>query len=312
MGWRDLLDTGEERTTLPWVGGRSLHGSRVWDIKGPLPPEHGWYSFAIQGRRATDPTPADQDPEVLKFDQAVGYLVGDRIVPDGVRCDPDPDKIVAFSEKVYLIEPGLDRFARVRAGRVFGEGPLIYFNMEFPLGPEGEVQEAYEDRKASVADIKGVTPALDAAFRMESHHRAQAEARRAELERLRQEEEARRAQEERRRRLVERLGDGAGRREMAQVDFGEAARAALAVGGAELLDHRPNGRRRNEHIIRYRLDRQRFECVCDANLHIIDSGICLTDHHTNEKGDTYFTLESLPAVIRQAIREHKLVVYRHV
>jgi hypothetical protein len=242
----------------------------------------------------------------------VGYLVGDRVVPDGVRCDPDPAKIVSFSEKVYLIEPGLDRFARVRAGRVFGEGPLVYHSLEFPIGPEVEVQEAFEDKKDSVAGIKGVTPGLDAAFRLETFQRLQAEARRAELERLRREEEERRAREEQRRRLVERLGDGAARRELAQVDFAEAARAALAVGGAELLDHRPNGRRRNEHVIRYRLDRQRFECVCDTNLRIIDSGICLTDHYTNEKGDTYFTLESLPAVIRQAIREHKLVVYRHV
>jgi hypothetical protein len=37
----------------------------------------------------------------------------------------------------------------------------------------------------------------------------------------------------------------------------------------------------------------------------------LTDHRTGEKGDTLFTLESLPAVVRQAIKEHKLVVYRH-
>ena len=47
-------------------------------------------------------------------------------------------------------------------------------------------------------------------------------------------------------------------------------------------------------------------------MRIIDSGICLQDHNTGEKGDTYFTLESLPAVIRQADREGKLVVYRHV
>jgi hypothetical protein len=310
MGWRDLLEIGDERATLPWVGGRSLQGPRVWTIDGRLPPEHGWYSFALKGRKAFDPRPADPDPEVLEFDQVTGYLVGDHVVPDGVRCDPDPAKILAFSEKVYLLEP-LDRFARVRAGRVFGEGPLIYYDLEFPVGPEEAVLAAYEDRKGSVTDIKEVTPALDAAFRMETFQRLQAEARRAELERLRRLEEERRAREERRRRLVERLGDGEGRREMAAVDFEEAARAALVVGGAELLDHRPH-RVRGEHIVRYRLDRQRFECVCDSRLRIIDSGICLTDHRTNEKGDTYFTLESLPGVVRQAIREHKLVVYRHV
>ncbi len=311
MGWRDLLKDTPEWVVLPWLGGRSLHGPCVWKIEGRLPPEHGWYRFEVKGRKAFDPQPAESDPEILEDGQIIGYLVGDHVVPDGVRCDPDPAKITGYAEKVYLLEPGLDRFARVRAGRVFGEGPLVYYDLEFPIGPEDAVLAAYEDRKESVADIKEVTPALDAAFRMETHQRAQAEARRAELERLRRLEEERRAREERRRRLVERLGDGAGRREMAQVDFGEAARAALVVGGAELLDHRPH-RVRGEHVVRYRLDRQRFECVCDDRLRIIDSGICLTDHRTNEKGDTYFTLESLPGVVRQAIREHRLVVYRHV
>lgn len=310
MGWKDLLEAEDERVVLPWTGGRSLHGPRTWTIKGRLPPEHGWYNFGIRGRRAFDPRPADPDPELLEK-QLVGYLVGDHMVPDGIRINPDPAQIVNYAEKVYLLEPGLDRFARVRAGRVYGEGPLIYFDLEFPIGPEEAVVAMYEDRQDSVADIKEVTPALDAAFRMEVYQRAQAEARRVELERLRREEEAQRAREERRKRLVERLGDGAGRRDMVQEDFGEAARAALAVGGAELLDHRAH-RKRGEHVVRYRLDRQRFECVCDNRLRIIDSGICLTDHRTNEKGDTYFTLESLPAVIRQAIREGKLVVYRHV
>jgi class 3 adenylate cyclase len=88
-------------------------------------------------------------------------------------------------------------------------------------------------------------------------------------------------------------------------------RAALAVGGAKLLDVR-NSHVRGEHIVRYRLDRRRFECVCDERLHIIDSGICLRDEHTGEQGDRRFTLESLPAVVRQAEREGRLVIFRHV
>ena len=46
-------------------------------------------------------------------------------------------------------------------------------------------------------------------------------------------------------------------------------------------------------------------------LRIVDAGICLEDHATGEKGDTYFTLESPPGVVRQAIREGQLVVWRH-
>jgi len=310
MGWKDLLDAEDERVVLPWLGGRTLHGPRTWTIEGRLPQEYGWYNFGIKGRRAFDPRPAAPDPELLEK-QVVGYLVGDHVVPDGIRVDPDPDKVSAFAEKVYLLEPGLERFARVRAGRVFGEGPLVYYDLEVPLGPEDAVLALDQDRVDSVITLKEVTPSLDAAFRMEVLQRVQSEARRAELERLRREEAERQAREERRQRLVEHLGDGAGRREMAQMDFGEAAKAALGVGGAEMLDHRPH-RIRGEWVVQYRLDRQRYECVCDQNLRIIDSGICLTDHRTQEQGDTYFTLESLPAVIRQAQREGKLVVYRHV
>ena len=61
------------------------------------------------------------------------------------------------------------------------------------------------------------------------------------------------------------------------------------------------------------LDGRRFECTCDARtLRIVDAGICLVDHRSGQKGDQYFTLESLPGVIQQAEREGKLVVFRRV
>jgi hypothetical protein len=309
MGWRDLITTKEETTTLPWTGGRSLHSaSRTFKL-GKRPRDFGWYTFEIEGNKAKDPKPADPAPELLKS-SVKGYLVGDHLVPDDTRIDPDPGKIVDYSEKVFLLPEELDRFSRVRAGRIYPEGPLIFLEQEFPLGPEDEVMEAFFDKKETVSDIRDVVPALDAAFRMETYQREQAEIRRIELARLRAEEEARRAKEERRKELLEKLGDGAGRRALAQEDFGEAARAALTVGGAQYLDHRKG--RRGEWVFNYRVGGERLECVCDTNLQIIDAGVCLVNHTTNEKGDTYFTLESLPAVIRQAIREGKLVVWRHV
>jgi hypothetical protein len=147
---------------------------------------------------------------------------------------------------------------------------------------------------------------------METWRRDEAERRRVALEQARREEAERRAREERRRELAERLGDGAGRRAMVPLDFAEAARAALAVGGAEYLDHRPSAQR-GEVVVRFRVQKQRFECTCDeATLRIIDAGICLVDHETGERGDTYFTLESLPAVILEARRGGQLVVFRHV
>lgn len=317
MGWKDLLQTGDEKITSPWVGGRSLRSDgRTWIINGRLPREFGWYSFSISARQAKLIGKADLDELVLGR-LVRGYLVGDHIVQDDIRVDPDPKKILLFSEQVFLIEEGLDRFVRIVAGRTHEGGPLVYKSQEFPQGPEQEVMDALLDRKTSVLDIKGVTPALDAAFRMEVLHRLEAEKLRLEHERIRREAEERRQKEELRRELVEKLGDSTGRRKMAKYDFETAAKAALVAGDAEYLDHKA-GVRKGEFVVRYRVDGRRFECVCDGDLRIVDAGICLTAHYDDPdfeagtKGDTWFTLESIPSVIREAIREGKLVVFRHV
>ncbi|MCK9567619.1 hypothetical protein M0R72_01555 [Candidatus Pacearchaeota archaeon] len=317
MGWRDLLETEGNSITLPWTGGRSLClNGQVWNIENRLPIEHGWYSFVISGRKATryEISAAGANPNILT-NIVTGYLVGNRLVPDDARVDPDPKTIAANSEQVFLVDDGLDRFARVSAGRTCDDGPLIFRQQEMPLGPEDEVLQAFFEDSLNIyqcRDIKGVVPALDAAFRMEIWQKIEAERRRQELERLRREEEERRAREERRQALIANLGNAETRRELAKIDFGEAARAALAVGNAQYLDHR-KAPRRGEMVVRYRLDRRRFECVCDERtLRIIDAGICLTSHTTGVKGDTLFTLESLPSVVSEAIREDVLVVYRHV
>jgi len=312
MGWKDLLQTGNETLVSPWVGGRELRsGERTWTITGKQPPEHGWFVFHLKNREATFGKVADPSSELLRGIKS-GYLVGDRFVADDVRVDPNPAKIVDSSEPLLLVEDGLDRFARVSAGRTHEDGPLVYAQQEMPLGPEGDVLRMFLDQKESVDAIQGVAPALDAAFRMEVYQRVEAKRRREELERQRREEEERLAREQRRQKLFEQLGNAQGRRDMAKEDFGEAARAALAVGGAEYLDHR-KAAKRNEMVVRYRMLHRRFECVCDVQtLRIIDAGICLIDHGTGERGDNYFTLESLPGVIQQANREHRLVVFRHV
>jgi hypothetical protein len=319
MSWRDLLQTEKETLTFPWVGGKTLqtNDGRSWFISGAYPRELGWHEFEVKGRKVSHLKPVPAEPDSLGL-MVRGYLVGDRIVPDGVRVDPDPKKIIAFSERVHLIEDGLDRFVRVQAGRMYEGGPLIFRGLEMPVGPEEEVLGAFLDQQASVDAIAGVTPALDAAFRMESYQRAEAVRRRLEAEQKRREEEERLAQEERRRQLVEQLGDGAGRRIMAVVDFDQAARAALAIGGAELLDVK-RAPRRGEMVVTFRLNRRRFACTCDERtLRIIDAGICLTAHYDDEdfeggtRGDTWFTLESLPSVIREAEQAGRLVVFRHV
>ena len=316
MGWADLLSEPEE-LVLPWVGGRVLSSQkRFWRLEGKFPPEFGWYRFEVSGgRKAKLLGPAEPDleqvPHLLKVK---GYLVGDRLIPDTARVDPDPDKLILQTRPVALVEPGLDRFARATVGTVvtddLDEPVLIYLQQEFPQGPEGDVEMAYQDRKDSVVDVAGVTPALDLAFRWLSWLRLDQEAReRAEALR-RAEEEKQRIAEERLREAMKDAGTGAGRRALARVDFNAAARAALGISGAELLDARAGGAR-GEMVVQYRFRHRRLECTVNREtMRVIDSGCCFTDHH-GTKGDTFFTLESLPAVVAEAMAIGRLVVYRH-
>lgn len=312
MGWEDLLASGGERV-LPWLGGKAVHShDRTWTIKGRLPREYGWYTFETgSGRDCTLKGPAERDPAYEDGHKVLrGFLVGDRFIPNEARVDPDPAKLIDQTEEVFCVDLGLDRFQKAavirdRAGR------LVFMRLEFPEGPEIEVLAAYQDRKDSVNDIPGVSPPLDLAFRWISYQRAAAEARAAELERLRKEEEARLAEEERIRRLMKQTGTAEGRRALATQDFEQAARAALRVSGAELLDVIPT-HIRDEVRVQYRFRNRRLECVVNKKtLRIVDAGVCL-DNHRGTKGDTWFTLESLPGVIGEAMDLHKLVVWRHV
>lgn len=302
--WQTLLDVPRSHV-FPWLGGRKVYGhGRTWRITGVLPAEFGWYNFQLSGRSATLLEPAEP-PDWVADAQITdkGYLVGNRFVPNRAWLDPDPDKLIAQTLPVFLVEPGLDRFVHVLVGFDMARR-CIYVRQLFDQGQEEAVRRAFVDRRFDVHSIPGVPPALDLAFRFASRQRQLLEERRAEVER-------RRLEEERREAARRNIGTGLGRRTLAATDFHAAATAAMHVGGAELLDVRP-GYRQNEMIVQYRFENRRLECVCDKNtLAILDSGICLADHRTGEKGDTYFTLESLPGVVRQADREGRLVIYRH-
>jgi hypothetical protein len=240
-----------------------------------------------------------------------GYLVGDRFIPDNVRVDPDPAKLIQQTQPVYCVELGLERFARIAAARD-REGNLVYVGQEFPEGADAEAIRAYQDWAESLDGVTGVTPALDLAFRWVTYQRHQAEKRRQELERIRAEEERRRAEAERLQQLMRDAGTAVGRRALAGRDFEAAAREALRVSGAELLDTRQSVNRA-EMVVQYRFQQRRLECVVEkATLRVVDAGVCLTDHDTGVKGDRFFTLESLPGVIAEAIRLGKLVVWRHL
>jgi len=292
---------------MPWLGGRKVHKrGRTWRVTGELPREFGWYEFELTGGRTASswvhchPDADYANGRVL----TKGYVIGDRFIPENARVDPDPNKFVDQTVPIFLVETGLDRFSFVQ-GAFDEEHRLIYTQQLFPQPMDEQARWAFVERKESLGDIKGVTPALDLAFRFAYQQRKLLEERRAELEQQRLERE--RAEEARRN-----MGTGLGRRTLARQDFEAAAKAALKVSGAEYLDSRP-GYTREEMVVQYRFENRRLECVVNCHtLRVIDSGICLTSSSTGEKGDTYFTLESLPAVVRQAIQLHKLVIYRHV
>lgn len=306
MTWQDLLQPSSERQVLPWLGGRKVHlDGRTWRIANPLPREHGWYLFELVGRVATLKREAERPTEYQNNKvTARGYLAGDRFIHEKARVDPDPDKLIEQTVPVYLVDRGLDRFTPVLVA--FDEEHRAIFAMQlFESMAEVQVRRAFTERRDSVAAVKDVTPALDLAFRFMSQQRLVVEQRRAEEERRRREEDLRQQ-------ALKHLGTAQGRRLLAQTDFRAAAAGALRAGGAELIDVRP-AYNANEMVVQYRFENRRLECTCNKHtLRIIDAGVCLTDHRTGKKYDTEFTLETLPGVIREAIRTGRLVVWRHV
>ena len=84
----------------------------------------------------------------------------------------------------------------------------------------------------------------------------------------------------------------------------------LAAAGAQLLDWQPSGNG-SQATVRFRFLGHRFRSVVQIpSLRVLEAGICLTDAHTGERGDSRFTLASLPGVIRQAERQRQLVILR--
>lgn len=306
MVWEELI-VQSHVATLPWLGGRVVHGfARSWTVAGALPPEHGWQRFSVSGaRRAIWVGAGEADDAVLSGAPCVrGYLVGDRVIPDDAKVAVSLNEVFAQGRSVWLAEEGLGRFARVTAGRQ-RDGKLVYLRQEFPLGPEGAVAEAFEERRESIDDIPGVPPALHVAFLWHTWRRMLAD---AERQRVAEAIES----EKRRAEYQVQIGELAAVRVRAAADFETAAREALAVSGAELLDERPAGRK-GERVVVFRFLHRRFECVVHGpTLRVIDAGICLEDHDTGVRGDTRFTLESLPAVISEAAATHRLVVFRNV
>lgn len=295
----------------PWTGGRELvAGGRRFRVEGGLPRERGWHRFAVSGGRAATAVEPAEPPADWPGDRKLvrGYVVGDRLIPDGARFVAESAAIQAVAPRVHLVERGLGRFARVAAA-AWSESVLVYAWPELPLGPEAEAERRYEDQAEGLAGVREVSPALELAYRYAAWARDEAVRQR---QRLAAEREAERLAAEAAARLAEverRTGTAAGRRELARDDFPAAAAAALRLSGAELLDCLP-APHADEVVVRYRHLGHRLECVVNRHtLRVVDAGVCLTDH-LGERGDDRFTLESLPGVISEAERDDVLVVFR--
>lgn len=311
--WQQLIQNGNVNITLPWLGGNKLYKkAQSWDLKGPNPREFGWYQFKQDQKNLkwieSDPIEVQEESFL---DLCTGYLVGDRLILDGVSADKSPQILLEEAIKIYIVPNYLERFSRIKAGRFSYKGSFVFVSQEMNIGPEIDVNEAFLSRKESIINIKCVSPALDAAFNLETWQRKEVERKRKELLQKLEEEDKKRKAEEARRKLREQQGSAAGRRQLALIDFGEAARSALKISDAEYLEHRPSYNR-GEMLIRFRYLNQRFECICHAEtLQIVDAGICLTGA-SGFKHDKRLSLETLPLIIKEAQESYKLVVLRRI
>jgi hypothetical protein len=325
MDYRKFLGQSEEQV-LPYFGGPFVDApDRRLRVAEPFEPP-GWYRFKVEGRSAARVGPADA-PELTACPKVRGWFHRGHLVRDG-----------AVAETLWLLpaeEPA--RFNKVAARR-WRTGELLFEEVEFESEVEGLVREALA-AGGSLSAVKGVPAPLRAAFAYalleEASRRlhlrfspaevrqavvkiaeggpaaAEAELRRLEAERVL----ARRELDELRRRQQEAAARGEIEREREArraeareriAEPEEHARAALEAAGARLESARLLGRHQLEVVFRF-MDERFISIVELGTLQVIDSGICLG----HPPSDRLVTLESLPAVIKEAIDTGALVILRH-
>lgn len=271
--------------------------------------EPGWWRFEISGRDAT-PIERVESPDLSGLASVSGHVTDNYLFAAGgvaERFAIGPDD-----------EPA--RFAAV-CGRRWPGGELVFDSLVFESDAEEQARRAFEDG-ATLDGMPGIPSSLRAAFGF-AVLRRQAAVRdtyvvaaetTADLGRVADRGTAF-ANE-----VVDRIvHERAVRRALAQVhqpnprrrrgtadgDPVERAAEALAGAGAALLAAR---RLDNDTLeVRYRFLGERWESIVDADtLQVYDAGICL------DGADRELTLESLPAVIREAHATGLVHVTRYV
>lgn len=322
VDYRKFLAKTEE-LVLPYLGGTSIESKDRRFRLAVRPPRPGWYRCTIVGRGATAGEPAE--PAIESLPKLRGHLHRGWFFAAGAPPE----------ELLLLPEDEAQPFQSVVARRWHG-GEALFDAVDFDGDAEEAVRRAVDDG-TSLHDVKGVTPSLRTAYAWEIVRRiAQTEEAKEHIGPIEVarfaldvaeggEPAARRALDEiLHARRGGRIAIAAGGRvyvrevvaaarrahkEATWENLEERAEDALHSAGARLLGIR---RMPNQVEVRFRFHGDTFVCMADPfTLRILDAGVCLVDHATNERGDEELTLDSLPSVLREAIELDVLVHTRH-
>lgn len=320
VDYKRFLSPGEQAVVAPYLGGsRVVLPDRSLRLRSAASLAPGYHAFRVSGRHAIPLRPADR-PDLRHLPSRTGHFASGYLALDGARF--------ARLELAPQSEP--EALAPVRA-RVFDGGALLFDELCFETEVELSVREALDDGRP-IDDRKGVGATLRAAFAVACALRAGdqrgvplspaevrgsigaicARGRQAALE-LVGAIEARRVEHDaelRARLHDERLRD-AGTRAVSAAramprgarDPAERAEDALRAAGARFLSARRLSHAQLE--VRYAFEGERFVTVVASDtLQILDAGICLSG------SDCMLTLDSLPAVVREAVETERLVITR--
>lgn len=309
----------------PYLAGPSIDAPNRRLKLSTRPEKPGWYEWELKGRIATAKAEISP-PELSTLPRVRGFLLRDRLVEENARTEP-----------LHLMpEEEPPRFSPISARRWHG-GALLFDSIDFESEAEGRVREALATG-APLSTIKSVPAPLRAAYayavteqvarrlgvpvapselrrhvgRIADGGAAQAEAVLRDL--IAEREQTEREMAELRARLVAaqlRADVQAARdqrvqqRQQRRVTAEDRAWEALEKAGATFESSRHV--REHELEVVFGFMGERFISLVDEDtLQVLDSGICLG----HPPADEQLTLDSLPAVIREAIDTDRLVILR--
>jgi hypothetical protein len=326
MDYRKFLSKTES-AVLPYLGGPRVDAeTRRLRVVTENELEPGWWRFEITGREAKPVEPAGA-PELSHLPKVRGHFAAGWLFESGKSAG----HVELLGDEPAVFSPLI--------ARRWPSGDWIYEGIEFESEAEEEVRRALEDERG-LGELKGVAASLRAAFgyammsaiarRQETRvsplemradalaiaagGRAAAAERLTEiletrrLERVRQEAHAAAMQQApAARRVAPQPSPNLRNRRRPEPtvdDAHERAVLALDAAGAALLGSRMV--RDYGLEVTFRFMGERFITVVDPlSFNVIDAGICLSG------ADRQLSLDSLPAVIREAIDTDVLHITRH-